>query len=194
MLCGLVIKRVVSWIGVGSAYVDRGVATRIGGTVTDWLVAFGVASIQLGVVAEHIWPILAMCVVGWLLALGFLFFLAPRMNPVFWFERGIFAFGWTTGVVAMGIALLRVADPNYRSGTLEAYGLAYTIIAPVELVLVATVPIFVGMGYLWATTGVLLAIFLVPIVLSVVFRFWSNSYPFWDQREGEEEVIAGLGD
>ena len=39
-----------------------------------------------------------------------------------WFEKAIFTWGWFTGTMAMGIALLRVADPKMRS----RYGLVFT--------------------------------------------------------------------
>ena len=61
-----------------------------------------------------------------------LWFAGRRSFRNFWFERSLFTFGWNTGVVGTGVALLRVVDPRLRSGTLEDYGLAYLFIATLE--------------------------------------------------------------
>ena len=130
-----------------------------------------------------------MCLVGCALTLTYLFVLAPRMNPMFWFERGIFTFGWCTGVVAMGITLLRIVDPRFKSGTLEAFGLAYTVIAPVELFLIAALPVAIGLGHLWTTTFVLIVLFHVLILLSVLLKFWIRNPSLDELRPGEREAM-----
>ena len=56
--------------------------------------------------------------------------------------------------MAMGIALLRIVDPKFKSKTMEDYAIAYLPIAPVEILLITFVPImFVnGMGS-WPMIG-----------------------------------------
>ena len=55
-----------------------------------------------------------------------------------------------TGTMAMGIALLRVVDPDMRSRCLDSYALAYLFIAPVEIALVTFAPmVFMNGGGLW---------------------------------------------
>jgi glutamate:Na+ symporter, ESS family len=56
--------------------------------------------------------------------------------------------------MAMGIALLRIVDPKFKSKTMEDYAIAYLPIAPVEILLITFVPImFVnGMGS-WLMIG-----------------------------------------
>jgi ESS family glutamate:Na+ symporter len=190
MICGLVLKKLLNLLDMGDAYIDRQVMTRIGSTATDWLVGFGMASIQIAVVFTYIKPIIFMCLAGYGMTLAYLFVLAPRMNPAFWFERGIFTFGWSTGVVAMDITLLRVVDPELKSGTLEDYGLAYILISPVELLLIAFLPMLIGMGYIWSTIVVLLVLFLLILLLSKFLGFWSGSYPFYGPREAERDVMG----
>ena len=96
--------------------------------VTDYLVGFGVASISITVVMEFVGPILLLCVLGTLTSLTLVFFVGRKLFHNFWFERSIFVFGWTTGVVAIGVTLLRIVDPEAKSGTLNDYGtcLLYT--------------------------------------------------------------------
>ncbi|UMZ73616.1 sodium/glutamate symporter [Natranaerofaba carboxydovora] len=171
-------------------YIDKEVITRIGSTVSDFMVGFGVASIQISVVLELWQPLLFLVIVGvgWLLFN--LFYIAPRMLNNFWFERGIFNFGWCSGVVAFGVVLLRIVDPDYRSETLEDYGIAYIIFAWTQLVLTAFVPVFFVMAP-EITTGLLIAAAVALLVLAKVAGFW---YPAdkTAPREGEAEKISGV--
>ena len=74
-----------------------------------------------------------------------------------WFEKAIFTWGWFTGTMAMGIALLRVADPKMRSRCLDNYALAYLFIAPVEISLITFAPVAFLNGYGLVFTGICLA-------------------------------------
>ncbi len=57
----------------------------------------------------------------------------------------MFSWGWFTGTMAMGMALLRIADPEGRSHCVDHYAIAYIFIAPVEISLITFAPIlFVG--------------------------------------------------
>ena len=53
----------------------------------------------------------------------------------------IFAWGWWTGTMAMGIALLRIVDPKLSSKAMDDYAMAYLPIAPIEILLITFVPI-----------------------------------------------------
>ena len=53
-------------------------------------------------------------------------------------------------VVVFGIALLRITDPDAKSGTLDDYAYAYLYIAPVEIALVSLSPLAFYYGYGWA--------------------------------------------
>ncbi len=161
MVAGLLVRFVLARLGFGEDQIDADVVNRIGGTVTDWLVGFGIAAIKLSVVAHYLPAVALMVLIGFCTTLAYVLLLSRRFFDENWFERGIFVFGWCTGVVAMGITLLRIADPDHRSGTLEAYGLAYVLIAPLELVMISAVPVFVGQGYYWETTLTLVSAFAV---------------------------------
>ncbi|MCA9583396.1 MAG: hypothetical protein KC416_16465, partial [Myxococcales bacterium] len=159
MICGLALRSLLRRVGFGPDQLDVEVMGRIGGTVTDWLVGFGIAAIKLSVVMTYLSAVLVMIAIGFATTLTYVFVVSRRFHREHWFERGIFVFGWCTGVVAMGITLLRIVDPEGRSRTLESYGLAYVLIAPVELVLISAAPVFIGQGYYWETTAVLVVAF-----------------------------------
>ena len=47
------------------------------------------------------------------------FVVGQKLFRNFWFERSIFVFGWTTGVVAIGVTLLRIVDPEGKERHIE---------------------------------------------------------------------------
>src|SRR5699024_5579779 len=139
---GLVVQRILVRTG-GETYVSKEVISRISGSATDILVAFGIASISVSVVLDYMVPLLLLFAIGLVIAYFFFAILSQRFFPQHWFERGIFTWGWNTGTVAMGIALLRIVDPHAKSKTLDDYGLAYIPIAPVEIMLIIFGPLFI---------------------------------------------------
>ncbi|MFB4164015.1 sodium/glutamate symporter [Alteribacillus sp. JSM 102045] len=135
-------------------YVDKKVMNRLSGTATDLTVAFGITSINLTVVADYALPLIALFIFGLIWAYGIFHFIAPRVFHQHWFENGIFGWGWSTGTVAMGIALLRIVDPKTKSTTLDDYALGYIGMVPVEVIIITFGPIMMmsGLGGVYAFT------------------------------------------
>ncbi|WP_018922873.1 sodium/glutamate symporter [Salsuginibacillus kocurii] len=127
-------------------YVDKRVVNRVGGTATDLIVVFGITSIDLAIVADYALPLIALFIFGVLWAYGIFHFVAPRVFHPNWFENGIFGFGWSTGTVAMGVALLRIVDPNNESSTLDDYALGYAGMVPVEVAIITFGPVLIIAG------------------------------------------------
>lgn len=165
VICGALLQKLLDGLGVG-AHVDRATMGRLGSSISDFLVAFGVAAIPLTIVAEYAAPILVMCAFGFVHAGLTTWWIARRTFHNYWFERGLFTFGHATGVVAMGIALLRVVDPKLESNTLDDYGLAYLPIAVVEIVVLSTLPLWVAAGAVWMPGLALTAVAAVLLVVS----------------------------
>lgn len=128
---------------------EKEMMDRISGTATDILVVFGIASIQIDVVGSYMWPLLLLMVLG--IAYNYIFFkwLAPHFFKEYAFEKGLFSWGWGTGAVAMGIALLRIVDPKNESKTLDDYGMAYLPQAPIEILIITFAPIMAVAGLSW---------------------------------------------
>lgn len=140
-----------------SDYVCPQTIGHISGAFTDFLVAFGIASIKISVVIEYIIPLLILLVSGLIATLIYVLVMARKLMKDCWFEKAIFTWGWFTGTMAMGIALLRVADPKMRSRCLDNYALAYLFIAPVEISLITFAPVAFLNGYGLVFTGICLA-------------------------------------
>lgn len=132
--------------------------SHMSGMMTDFLVAFGIASIKLSVVVAYWQPLVILLIVGLVGTLLYVLLMGKLMQNECWFEKAIFTWGWFTGTMAMGIALLRVVDPDMRSRCLDSYALAYLFIAPVEIALVTFAPIvFTNGGGLWFASACLVA-------------------------------------
>jgi ESS family glutamate:Na+ symporter len=183
MLSGALLQFGLNGLGFGR-YVDRQVMTRIGSTASDYLVAFGIAAIQPTVVRMYAVPLLLMIAFGILYSAAVLWFAGRRTFRNFWFERSLFTFGWNTGVVGTGVALLRVVDPRLRSGTLEDYGLAYLFIASLEVSLIVFLPPLVGAGHVLVPALVLTGAAIVCLALSAQFVGWFTPSPT-EPRDGE---------
>ncbi len=188
MLAGVLIQKVLDGIRLGH-YVDKHVMNRIGSWVTDYLVAFGVASIQVSVVVKYAMPMLILFTFGVFLCVSFALFLGRRVFHNFWFERSIFVYGWNTGVVAMGVTLLRVVDPGFKTKTLEDYGLAYVFISFFEIAVVTIVPSLVANGIILTPALILTGAAITCIVLSKMLSGWHADIPANALREGEAEII-----
>ena len=172
-IVGLVLKKIFDATKVTN-YICPNTTQRIGSMATDLLVAFGVASIKLGVVVKYAVPLVVLLVSGALIVFGVTFFFGRKLSKTYWFERTIFAWGWWTGTMAMGIALIRIVDPKLASKAMDDYALAYLPIAPVEILLITFVPImFVnGMG-LWLSLGCL-ALSALIVLLAVKMGWWNK--------------------
>ena len=164
---GVIIYFVLEKMGYGD-YIDKKTVNHIGAGITDYLVAFGVAMINLQLVFEHWVPIVIMTIIATLLNIFYVFFISRRLYNTYWFERGIYTFGMCTGVASIGVLLLRVVDPEYKTGILEDVGVSLIALSPLETLVVSMTPVFFvqGFGLAWGT--IMLAI---SIILLLVCKF-----------------------
>jgi ESS family glutamate:Na+ symporter len=177
-------------LGLGQ-FVDRRVIVRIGSAVSDYLIAFGIASIKIEVVTAYAAPLAIMAGFGVVYSVAVLWLVGRRLFCNFWFERSLFVYGWNTGVIATSVTLLRVVDPRLRTRTLEDYGLAYVFIAVVEIALLVVVPALVASGVIVLPALVLIAAALLCVVLSAWLVGWFSPSA-QVLRAGEQEVIEEM--
>lgn len=128
-------------------YVCPETSSSLSGMFTDYLVAFGIASIRISVVTQYLVPMLILLAAGLFVTAGLVYVAAKYIFKEYWFEKAMFSWGWFTGTMAMGMALLRIADPESRSRCIDHYGIAYLFIAPVEICLITFAPIIFTSGY-----------------------------------------------
>ncbi len=170
-IVGLLLKKILDKVDA-SDYICQQTTQRLSSFFTDLLVAFGVASIKLEVVVKYAVPLIVLIAVGTVIVWLITFYFGRHLSRTYWFERSIFAWGWWTGTMAMGIALIRIVDPKMASKAMDDYALAYLPIAPVEILLITFVPILFVSGYgAWLMAGCIL-LSLLLLLLAAKMGWW----------------------
>ncbi|MBF6082864.1 sodium:glutamate symporter [Nocardia cyriacigeorgica] len=142
--------------------VDVQLIERIQGFSLDVLVIAALGTLSLQAIAANIGPFLLLAGTGLIWTLGAFIFLARRMLPDFWFERGIADVGQAMGVTSTGLILLRVVDPDLKTPAYQAFGYKQLILEPFfggGLVTAGAIPIIASFGAGWLLAG-MLALFL----------------------------------
>ncbi|WP_181273039.1 sodium/glutamate symporter [Brevibacterium oceani] len=166
-LVGLVLRALLSATST-TKFIDKDTQSSISGSATDVLMVCGIASVVPSFVVDQWLSLLILFVVGLALCLFLGLWVAPRVMEDGWFERQLFTWGWATGAVATGIALLRIVDPKLKSRTLEDFSLAYLPVIPVEVTAVTFAPLLVIAGASWAVVGIWGAITVVAVAAALV--------------------------
>lgn len=148
-LVGLVVRWILRTTG-GVKVVDKGTTKSISGMASDILIVCGMVSIEPAFVSDHLLSLVCIFILGIVFCLFLGLVVAPRYLGQGWFEKQIFTWGWATGSVATGIALLRIVDPEFESGTVEDFGYAYMPLIPVEGAAVAIAPLLIIGGASWS--------------------------------------------
>lgn len=161
-IVGILVKFVCDRTNV-TEYVCPETSSSLSGMFTDYLVAFGIASIKISVVSQYLVPMLILLFAGLIFTACYIYIAAKYIFKEYWFEKAMFSWGWFTGTMAMGMALLRIADPDSRSHCVDHYAIAYIFIAPVEIALITFAPIIFTSGY-----GLLFSSIAVVIGLSLM--------------------------
>jgi len=172
MIGGMIIQIASKPLKVDKYY-DRSTFERILGFALDFLVVAAIASLRLDLFVENIGPFALLMVAGILWVFFCLIYLAPRMLPKFWLERGVTEFGMQSGVTAMGLLLLRLVDSNYRTGTAQAFGFKQMVYEPFMGggLITAIAPFIIIQLGMWQSLLASFAIMLIFVIIA-----WVNGF------------------
>lgn len=155
-------------------YMDRKVFSRIAGCSTDYLIFFGLASIKLPIIVKYAVPLSMLMVLALIMVTGAFLYLAPRLNKQDWFERGIFVYGYMTGVYAIGFLLSRIVDPEMKSKTFEDTAVIVPMVNWVDVLLVSLGPILLTTGKLWWIVLPMIGYLVFFVVVAKAMKWWNN--------------------
>ncbi|MFC5735534.1 sodium/glutamate symporter [Cytobacillus gottheilii] len=158
---------------------DRETINRIQGVALDFLIISAMASLSLQVIGENLLPFIIFAAAGIVVNLLLFLYLAPRMIPNYWFERGIGDFGQGVGVAATGIMLIRIADSDNKTPALTGFGYKQILFEPMlggGLITSAAVPFIIQFGAI----PVLIAVTLLMI------GFWCLGVLYFGRKKEEE--------
>jgi glutamate:Na+ symporter, ESS family len=136
----------------------------IAGVALDVVVITALASISLTVIGGNLGTFLTLSLLGITWNVLIFLWLAPRVFPDHWFEKGIGDMGQSMGVTATGILLMRMVDPDNSSGAFESFAYKQLFFEPI-----------VGGGLFTAAAPALVNQFgLIPVLLltSGLLIFW----------------------
>ena len=167
---GLVGRLVLKLVGRPN-YLDSSTINSISGAATDYMIAFGIASIVPAALAGYWQALVVLFVLGTVFCLVWMLWAGPRFFGEKWLERGLFGWGWATAAVATGIALLKMVDPKLKSGTLNEYGVAYVGFAPFEIGMTILAPIAVIAGFVTGFAWVSFVIAVGVVVMAYVLKW-----------------------
>lgn len=130
LIGGIIIQLVTKRLDIDVLIIRR-LQERIAGVALDILVVTALATINLAVLGANLGVFLSLAVVGILWNVLAFMFIAPRMLPVHWFERGIGDMGQSMGVTATGILLIRMVDAENRTGAFESFAYKQLFFEPI---------------------------------------------------------------
>ena len=164
MIGGLVVQQLLSRFDRHNL-LDRDLMVRIQGFALDLLIAAAIASLSLKVIADNLVPFVLLGLAGIAWNVGMFLWLAPRIIPKYWFERGIGDIGQSMGVTATGLILMKIADPDNKTPAYEAFGYKQMVFEPFfggGLVTGLALPVIYNFGA-WPLFGVMLALVAIGI-------------------------------
>lgn len=144
MIGGMLIQQVADRTGA-AAWFDRGVFQRLTGVSLDLLVTAAVATMRLDLFVQNLAPFIVLMVAAIAWCVGSVMWLAPRMLDEDWFEQAIVTYGTLTGVAAVGLMLLRIADPHQKTTAASAFAARSMVLSPLlgGGLVTATMPLLV---------------------------------------------------
>lgn len=154
--------------------IDRRLMNHIGGLALDVTIVAALASISLAVLVGNFGAFLLLSVAGITWNILCFIYLAPRIIPTYWFERGIGDVGQSMGVTATGLLLMQMVDPQKRSGAFESFAYKQLFFEPI-----------VGGGLFTAAAPTLIDQFgPIPVLLLTLalLAFWLI-FGFWNYRQ-----------
>lgn len=185
MIGGLIVQSIFNTTGK-QHIVNRQIIERLQGLALDFLVVGAVASIKIPIVVKYALPLLILMCSALAMMVFLTWFLAPRFfQDDVWFERAIAEFGAQTGVLAVGLLLLRVVDPDFETNAPKAFAFERPFFSPFVGggLITSVIPLMINeMGALkviliWI--GILLALFGVAFA-----NKWIGKHPGPYKRAG----------
>lgn len=96
-------------------YINNYQMDRISGFAFDMMIVAGVTAIDIKVVKEYVWFIVALCIVGTIVTIIYVRFMTKLCFKNYQHEAFLTNFGTLTGTASNGMIFLREIDPNYET-------------------------------------------------------------------------------
>ena len=110
---------------------DPPTLSRLAGVALEVVIVTSISAISVTSIRAYLVPTLALLVVGCAWCVFNLLWVSPRLLPRgYWFELGLMNYGFATATTPQSMLLLKLADPDVKSGAAETYAAAVPLSAP----------------------------------------------------------------
>jgi ESS family glutamate:Na+ symporter len=130
LVAGIILQVFLQNTGL-DRFVDRQTVESISFFALDILIVAALIAIKLDVIVFYAAPLITMIVLGLIFNLAQFYFLAPKILPGAWFEKGLCEYGQNTGAVPQALLLLKMADPRFETDAAEALALKMFLFSPI---------------------------------------------------------------
>jgi ESS family glutamate:Na+ symporter len=152
---------------------DNDQLSRIAGLTVDVVTCAAICAVQIAIFKANFFPLFLMTTAGGVVTALAVIWLAPRVFPRAPFEHGLLLYGSATGTLPVGLALLRIVDPDFRTPASLNAVLGSAMSVPLAAVFMMVLLPFAISGWpdSYPSTGLIaLALFVVYTVL--IFIGW----------------------
>ena len=184
LFAGLIINSLLNRTGA-QKYVDRGSIQRIQGSATDFLMISGIGSLNLSVVLDYAFPLIVVCLLGFVITWFWFIYIGGKSSEEDWFERNMMMWGHATGVAATGVLLQRVVDPDLKSRGIEDSGIADIFNRPIIIALQVIPPILItSMGTMGSIVTIIACFVIVAVMWGAAWitKGWVANRPLHKYR------------
>ena len=166
-------------------YINNYQMDRISGFAFDMMIVAGVAAIDIKVVADYIWLIVALCLAGTIVTFIYIRIICKICFKDFEHEAFLTNFGALTGTASNGMIFLREIDPNYETPMNNVYVVsqfpAMLFVAPLLLLLNMSAESITG-------CYIALGIFFGLFILYTLFLILSGKGIIFAKKKKEEKT------
>ncbi|MDD7434171.1 MAG: sodium/glutamate symporter [Peptoniphilaceae bacterium] len=124
-------------------YASQEAIDNISGVALEICILSATATLNLKFFASFLAPILIHMVCIIVIMVFICMVLLKRWLKQDWFELALMAFGQGEGSTPSGLALARCVDPDHKSTSWEAFGIALGLFTPITSTLAAVLPLLV---------------------------------------------------
>ena len=164
MIGGIVVQSILQRTRLDN-YADRGTIESISSFALDVVILASLMAIEPKAVVIYTLPLAVMIFLGVCFNLWQGKWMAPRLLPGAWFEKGICEFGQSTGSTPQAILLLRMMDPKLETDAAESFALKMVFFSPVIFPMtMILVPLIVSKGPL-IFLGIYVALMLIILAI-----------------------------
>ena len=172
--------------------VDPGLQKHMTGFSLDFMIVATLMAIQMMVVWEFIWPILAISLSGGIVTLLSILYFGKRQEDLA-LERTVFVYGTYTGQLSTGLLLLRIVDPNFNSDILKELAIYPFLVFPftISFIVLTTGQVSWNWG-IGLTMAIFASILIISLILIKVMNYWGKPQDIFSQTPTDSTMVGNV--